>query len=112
MRLSTNNRHYLEFMQDIYEVSLACSTTTYIWGGFTADIIEGRFLREHHDLDGFTLNLLDVLPDMTALYKSRGYDVEFNNGFDILGISRDGLHAAFNRLETDGVMVHGGSVRI
>jgi hypothetical protein len=92
-------------MQDIYEVSLACSTSTYIWGGFTLDIVEGRFLREHHDLDGFTLNLLDVLPDMTALYESRGYGVEFNQDFDILGIKRDGLHAAFNHLETDGAMM-------
>lgn len=105
MGLSANNQHYLKFLRDIYEVSLACSTTTYIWGGFTVDIIEGRFLREHHDLDGFTLNLLDVLPDMTALYKSRGYDVGFNEEFDMLGIARDGLRAAFNRLETDGAMM-------
>lgn len=105
MRLSANNQHYLEFLRDIYEVSLACETVTYIWGGFTLDIVEGRFLREHHDLDGFTLNLLEVLPDMTARYESCGYKVEFNEDFDILGISRGGLHAAFNRLETDGAMM-------
>lgn len=103
--VSANNQHYLAFMQDIYEVSQMCSTTTYIWGGFVIDIIEGEFTREHHDLDGFTLNLLEVLPDMTAFYKARGYFVEFRDDFDILVISRDGLHAAFNRLENDGAMM-------
>jgi hypothetical protein len=30
------------------------------------DIVEGYFLREHHDIDGFTLNLLDVKNKMDA----------------------------------------------
>jgi len=49
--LSSHNQHYLTFLKDIYEVSNACATVTYIWGGFTIDILEGRFLRKHHDLE-------------------------------------------------------------
>ncbi len=82
--------------------SAACATTTYIWGGFTLDILEGQFLREHGDLDGFTLNLLTVLDEMMALYQARGYTTEFREDFDMLVISKDGLHAAFNRFEIDG----------
>lgn len=102
MDISPNNRRYLEFIKDIYEVSASCATTTYIWGGFTLDILKSRFPREHHDLDGFTLNLLDVLPQVTELYEDRGYETEFNRDFDILGIRKEGLHASFNRLESDG----------
>ncbi|MHB9130584.1 MAG: hypothetical protein ACYDBB_05765 [Armatimonadota bacterium] len=102
MTISAHNRCYLAFMKDIYDVSLDCETTTYIWGGFTLDIFEGQFLRDHHDLDGFTLNLLDVLPDMMALYEARGYTTEFREDFDMLSIRKDDLHATFNRLEVDG----------
>ncbi len=83
MSISVGNQHYLAFLRDIYEVSNACSTTTYIWGGFTIDILEGRFLRDHGDLDGFTLNLLDVLQDMTELYEARGYAATFRTDSDI-----------------------------
>ncbi len=102
MTLTPNNQRYLDFLKDITTVSAACGTTTYIWGGVTIDIIQGRFLREHHDLDGFTLNLLDVRRSMSDLYEQRGYTVTFRDDFDILVIKKDGLHAAFNRLEIDG----------
>lgn len=102
MTLSPTNRLYLAFLQDIHDVSQACETRTYIWGGFTLDLLAGHLLREHHDLDGFTLNLLDVLPEMTALFGERGYRVTFLEEWHILRIDRDGLHAAFNRLERDG----------
>ncbi len=90
------------FLKDIYEVSDTGATATYIWGGFTIDILEGRFLREHHDLDGFALNLLDVLDRMMALYEQKGYTTQFREDIDMLVISKGDLHAAFNRLELDG----------
>jgi len=100
--LSSHNQHYLAFLKDIYEVSNACATVTYIWGGFTIDILEGRFLREHHDLDGFTLNLLDVRDRMMALHEHKGYTTQFREDIDMLVIAKGDLHAAFNRLEIDG----------
>ncbi len=102
MTLSSHNQHYLTFLKDIYEVSNACSTVRSIWGGFTVDILEGRFLREHHDLDGFTLALLDVRDRMVALYEQKGYTTHFREDIDMLVISQGDLHAAFNRLEIDG----------
>ena len=102
MTLSPNNQAYLAFLRDIAEVSAACETVTYIWGGMTVDLLEGRFLREHHDLDGFTLDLLDVRGGMAVHYEERGYAVEWRSDIDMLVIRRDGLHAAFNRLEIDG----------
>lgn len=101
MSLSPTNQRYLTFLRDIAEVSAACDTVTYIWGGFTLDLFEGRFLREHHDLDGFTRDLLDRLPALSAHYEQRGYTVAFRDDIDMLTIGSEGLHAAFNRLEVD-----------
>jgi hypothetical protein len=100
--ISAGNGHYLGFLRDICEVSGICSTTTYIWGGFTVDILEGRFLREHGDLDGFTLNLLDALPDLRPQYEARGYTTRFRDDIHMLEIHQHGLHASFNALEIDG----------
>jgi hypothetical protein len=102
MHPSTNNRRYLTFLEDICAVSLACKTRTYIWGGFTLDIFEGRFLREHHDLDGFTFNLLELLPELTNQFEQAGYTTTFREDIHMLVIEREGLHAAFNRLDIDG----------
>lgn len=102
MDLSVNNQVYLTFLHDIYEVSTACDTVTYIWGGFTLDVVTGHFLREHRDLDGFTRDLLDRLPELMAAYRRLGYDVSFRDDIDMLVIRRGELHTAFNRLEIDG----------
>ena len=83
--LSTHNQHYLTFLKYIYDLSNACATVTYIWGGFT-------------------LNLLEVLDRVMALYEQRGYATQFREDIDMLVISRGDLHAAFNRLEIDGAI--------
>ena len=89
-------------LRDIFDVSQECSTNTYLWGGIVIDILEGRFLREHHDLDGFTLNFRDVLDEMQSLFEQRGYLPEYDDKFQILKIEKDGSHATFNGLEVDG----------
>jgi hypothetical protein len=99
--ISSANLSYLSFLRDIFEVSAACGTKTYIWGGFTTDIYEGRFLREHGDLDGFTENLTDHLDCLRLEYERRGYSTEFKGEFGMLVIRRDGHHAAFNPLVLD-----------
>jgi hypothetical protein len=104
--MSEKNAKYLEFLKDIYEVSLACGTKTYIWGGMTIDLLEGKFLREHGDLDGFTERMLENLERMKSLYEDRGYITEFSDKFHILKIRKGELHASFNRLDVskDGEM--------
>lgn len=100
--LSPDNQCVLAYLRDIYEVSHACGTITYIWAGLTPDLLEGRFLREHRDVDGFTMNMLELRPQLAALYEERGYTVQFRDDFDMLNIWKDGQHATFNRLELDG----------
>jgi hypothetical protein len=89
-------------LQDIYEISTTLETRTYIWGGMVVDILCGEFLRVHHDIDGFTLNLLSVKSDMATLLSRRGYGAEYADEYDMLTIRKGDLHAALNRLEIDG----------
>jgi hypothetical protein len=99
--LSASQKSQLQLLKDIFEISGLCSTKTYIWGGLVPDIIEGHFLREHHDVDGFILNLLDVKNKMETLFRQRGYAASFSDDFDMLRVEKNGCHAAFNRLEID-----------
>jgi len=100
--LAGSQRLGLQFLQDIYEVSSALSTRTYIWGGMVVDILRGEFLRDHHDIDGFVLNLLSVRTEMAGLFSGRGYTTSYQDEFDLLRIEKGDLHAAFNRLEIEG----------
>ena len=102
MSISEHNRCQLDLLRDIYEVSTACATKSYIWGGLTIDILEGRYLRKHGGIDAFTTNLLEVLDELAVLYEKRGYRTEFLDAFHMLEIRKGDHHASFNRLETDG----------
>jgi hypothetical protein len=101
MNLTRRNRTCLSFLEDISAVSDACDTVSYIWGGLPVDVLEGRFLREHHDIDGFTLDLKDKRGDLEESYRCRDYDTRYMDEWDILVIEKSGLQASFNRLEID-----------
>jgi hypothetical protein len=104
MNMSQSNKCYLDFMKDIYEVSNELSIRTYIWGGFTSDIFEGEFLREHGDVDGFVENMMSILDQLIIKYKNRGYHTEFRNDINMLVVKKGNQHAAFNSLDIDGTV--------
>lgn len=101
MELSDKNRNYLKLLRDIYDISAACDTRTYIWGGFVPDIVSGRFIREHGDLDGFIRDMLAVLDRLIALYQERGYETAYLKDVHMLQIYSGDVHASFNRLDID-----------
>lgn len=102
INISSKNQGYLEMMRDIFEVSAICKTITYIWGGFVIDILEGNFLREHGDLDGFTENMTGKLDDFMSLYQSKGYETKYIEDIQMLEIRKGEVHASFNCLDIDG----------
>ena len=98
---SESQKYQLQLLKDIFEISDLCSTKTYVWGGLVIDIVEGYFLREHRDIDCFTLNLLAVKNKMDTLFQQRGYTTSFLNDFDMFKVENNGCHADFNRLEVE-----------
>jgi len=102
--ISNKNQLFLQIMRDITEVSDKLNTKTYIWGGFVIDLIEGKFVREHSDLDGFILNMDILLDRLISEFEKREYIVKYNEKFCILAIYKDELHAGFNVLhENKGI---------
>lgn len=99
---SPSNRVYLELLRDVYEISIICSTRTYIWGGFTLDVFEGRFTREHNDLDGFADGMMLHLSKLRGLFEQRGYVTEFRDDVNMLTVRKGEQHGAFNALEREG----------
>jgi hypothetical protein len=99
---SEHQQACLRLLQDIYEVSAAVATRTYVWGGMVVDILSGEYLRVHRDIDGFTLDLLSVKTGMARLFSERGYATTYADEYGMLTISKGELHAALNRLEIDG----------
>ena len=45
--MTDQNRQYLMMMEDLFRAGSGLNIKIYIWGGFSLDIREGRFLREH-----------------------------------------------------------------
>ena len=99
--LSVQQKLSLQLLRDIFEVASAVNSRTYIWGGMVIDIISGEFLRDHHDIDGFTLNLNDHKHAMMAMFSRRGYTVSYADKFGMLQINMGDMHAAFNQLQID-----------
>ena len=97
--ISQKNLRFLNFIEDIYEISTICSTKTYVWGGFTIDIFEGKPLREHSDLDGFVVNMIDVLDEISVLYRKRGYETNFLEDIQMLQVEKGEIRGSFNCLE-------------
>ena len=91
----------LQLLTDLYEVSEALGTRTCVWGGMVIDILSGEFLRAHHDVDGFTLNLLKVKTEMASMLTQKGYTASYLDDYDILQIKKGEIRAGFNRLEVD-----------
>ncbi len=100
--LSDKNRLFLDMLRDIDEVNRAVGCKSYVWGGFAVDIFEGRFLREHGDLDLFTQDLLLHRNTLEQAYTERDYTVTFLDRFRILEIRRGEIHAGMNPLLMQG----------
>jgi hypothetical protein len=65
------------------------------------DILCGTFLRDHHDIDGFALNLWRVKDEMAALFSQRGYTTSYTDEYALLRIDKGALHAVLNPLEIE-----------
>lgn len=102
--MACGNQGYLEMLGDIFRVSEGLGIRSYVWGGFAVDILQGRFTREHGDLDCFTENLAENWEELRQQYESLGYDVYYMKEFWLLRIEKGGLHASFNSMKNiDGI---------
>jgi hypothetical protein len=93
------NQRYLDAMEWVEYFSRLLKTTSWIWGGFVTDIVAGRILREHTDLDYLTLNLLPLKPGMTEFISRCGWQTENLVNGDL-------------KLIWNGIKIHFGNVEL
>jgi hypothetical protein len=75
------NDGLLSAMRQVEEVSGSVHTTSWIWGGLTADIHHGCFLREHDDLDYLTLHLHELIEPLSRRFQEAGWQAQqLSNG--------------------------------
>lgn len=84
-------------MKLVETLSTTLKTTSWIWGGFTADIYVGRLLREHSDLDYLTLNLHQLKPQFAGAFARQGWQVQYLDNNDL-------------KLRKNGIKVHLGHI--
>ncbi len=66
----------LSAMKRMEEISSSLETTSWVWGGLTMDIYQGRLLRPHHDLDYITLNLSSLFDLFSRSLRNIGWQVQ------------------------------------
>lgn len=94
-----NQSECIDLLTAIQEVSEDLGTPTYIWGGLVPDIMLGKFVRPHHDIDGFTINLNSNIGAISRKFSRYGFKVSYLSEFGMLQIHSDGIHCGLNCLE-------------
>ncbi len=62
-------------MKQVENFSTELNSTSWVWGGLTADIYRGRLLREHDDLDYLTLRLHELVEPLINMFTDAGWQV-------------------------------------
>lgn len=87
-------------MKLVEQLSTQVETTSWLWGGFVADIYSGHQLRDHHDLDYLTHNLFSLLPMLQALLVEAGWETQVVVNGDLTA-QRDEVRLHFGHVQDE-----------
>ncbi len=96
--MANRNDLNLSAMKLVETFSKNLKTVSWIWGGFTIDIYENRFVREHDDLDYLTLNFHSLLPQFSELFAGSGWQVNVLENGD-LRVKQEGIKIQLGHVE-------------
>jgi hypothetical protein len=99
MNILTENKNYLNMVNDINTVSKEVGKKFYVWGGFVQDILEGKFIREHKDLDMFAEDLELIIDKVIGVFEKLEYECQYNNDISMLRVDKNNKHIGINPLE-------------
>jgi len=86
----------IQCISDIVNFSNELNIKSYIWGGYVQDIIEGKILREHNDIDVFIENLDTNIKYLEEKFTNNGYNFLFSNEIQMLKLNKNGIKATIN----------------
>jgi hypothetical protein len=75
---------------------------SYVWGGYVQDIIEGKILREHGDIDVFIENMDIYIKDIVKLFEKAKYKYKYHNDIQMLNLEKSNIKTTINPIEFIG----------
>ena len=72
----TREQDLLHAMAQVEAASNSLHTTSWVWGGLIADIYQGFFLRDHHDIDYLTRDLIKMQQSLTEAFQELGWQIQ------------------------------------
>ena len=97
--MDNKTKEILEFIADIVTFSNELDLKSYIWGGFVQDILEGKILREHGDIDMFIENLDINIDNLEYKFKSKDYDCKYHKDIQMLNLGKNKIKATINPIK-------------
>jgi hypothetical protein len=97
---------YLDALALVEAVASEIGTTSYIWGGWTLDIHEGRLLRAHGDIDCFVTDLHQHLGPFSERLQEAGWKVKTVLDGYLLSARKEEVKLQLGHVEIHGDTVH------
>ncbi len=92
-----NESDLLNTLRTLNNVASLLQTKVYVWGGLTQDLYEGKFLREHSDVDCFMLEGNKTKDELATFFQHEGWNVLDMNG--VLSIKKEGSKIHLGHIE-------------
>ncbi len=104
------NERFLVAMRFVENLASELATTAYIFGGFTADVYTGTYLRDHGDIDYLIPGFHDQCNAIAQSLDNHGWHVNIYLGAHLLSAKKDGikLHLGHIEIHQEVVWKHNG----
>jgi hypothetical protein len=94
--VNKNEKETIQYLEDIIVFSNELNIKSYVWGGFVQDIIEGKFLREHKDIDIFIENMDTNINSLMDKLKNKEYNCSYATNMQMLKLAKNNVRAVLN----------------
>jgi hypothetical protein len=91
-----NAKEILQGISDIILVSNELNIKAYIWGGYVQDIMEGKILREHGDIDMFIENMDKNINKLIKKLKTKNFICSYYSDMQMLILNKNNIKATLN----------------
>jgi hypothetical protein len=91
-----NEKEILQDISDIISVSNELNIKAYIWGGYVQDIMEGKILREHGDIDMFIENMDKNVNELIKKLKTKDFICSYYGDMQMLILNKNNIKATLN----------------
>lgn len=90
------NKEDIKRISDIIQFSNELNIKSYVWGGYVQDIMEGKILRKHGDIDMFIENMDKNIDSLINKLENKNYTCSYHNDIKMLKLEKDNVKTTIN----------------